>query len=178
MALAIKPALRRAFGNDGWGFAVAVANITTPKLTELDAVSGFNLSCSLFGEQGDPTANQEKVTLPRILCETQQYEVNGTVTYAMPDLVISFSPQAASGADGKKAWETMTDNLNGFLWRRQDVAAADALAVGQFVDIIPVQLGIKVPGKTSTGADGVYSFTQGASITGAPAWNKAIVAGP
>jgi len=176
MAAPIKPALKRAFGNDGWGFVTAVADVNAPSLTELNAVSGFVLSCSLFGEQGDPTANQEKVTLPRVLCETQQYEVNGTVTYAMPDLVVSFQPQAASGADGKKAWETMTDGINGFLWRRQDVAATTDLAVGQFVDIIPVQLGTKVPGKTSTGADGVYSFTQGASITGAPAWNKAIVA--
>ncbi|MCR1785302.1 hypothetical protein KVF89_22370 [Nocardioides carbamazepini] len=178
MALAIKPALQRSFGNDGWGFAVAVANIQVPKLTELDALTNFNLSCSLFGEQGDPTANQEKVTLPRILCETQQYEVNGTVTFAMPDLIVSFSPQAAAASDGKKAWETMVDQLNGFLWRRQNVAARDELDVGQFVDIIPVQLGVKVPGKTSTGADGVYSFTQGASITGAPAWNVEIVAGP
>ncbi|WP_436702407.1 hypothetical protein [Nocardioides sp. BYT-33-1] len=178
MATAIQPALQRSFGNDGWGFVTAVADIQVPKLTELDAVTGFILSCSLFGEQGDPTVTQEKVTLPRILCQTQQFEVNGTVTFAMPDLIVSFSPQAAAGSDGKKAWETMTDQLNGFLWRRQNVPARDALAVGQFVDIIPVQLGDKVPGKTSTGADGVYSFTQGASITSAPAWNVAIVAGP
>lgn len=178
MAAPIKPALKRAFGNDSWGFVPAIASVSAPKLTELTAVSGFNLSCSLMGEQGDPTANQEKVTLPRILCETQQYEVNGTVTFAMPDLVVSFDPQAASGADGKKAWETMTDNLNGFLWRRQGKAATGDLATGDFVDILPVQLGTKVPGKTATGADGVYAFTQGASITGAPAWNVAVVAGP
>lgn len=178
MADAIKPGLKRAFGNDSWGFVTAIADITEPTEDELNAAGGFNLSCSLFGEQGDPTSNQEKVTLPRILCETQQYEVNGTITYSMPDLMVSFQPQAASGSDGKKAWETMDDGLNGFLWRRQDVKAGTEAAAGQFVDVIPVQLGVKTPGKTGTGADGVYAFTQGASITGAPAWNVAVVAGP
>lgn len=176
MAAPIKPALKRAFGNDAWGFVTAVADIEAPALTELNAVGGFNLSCSLFGEQGDPTVTQEKVTLPALLCETQQYEVNGTVTNSMPDLQISFQPQAAAGSDGKKAWETLTDGLSGFLWRRQDVPSSTDLAAGQFVDVLPVQLGIKVPGKTSSGAEGVYSFTVGASITGAPAWNVEITA--
>ncbi|KAB2807986.1 hypothetical protein F9L07_25285 [Pimelobacter simplex] len=176
MAAPIQPALKRAFGNDSWGFAPAIADILIPKVTELNAASGFNLSCSLFGEQGDPTSNQEKVTLPRVLCQTQQFEVNGAVTYAMPDLIVSFDPQGAAASNGKKAWETMVDGIAGFLWRRQGVTATTDIAVGQFVDIIPVQLGIKTPGKTGTGADGVYSFTQGASITGAPAWNKALVA--
>lgn len=177
MAEPMQPGLKRAFGFDGWGFVTAVADITEPTLTELDAAGGFVLSCSLFGEQGDPTSTQEKVTLPRIMCDTQQYEANGAVTHAMPDLQVSFDPQAASAAAGKKAWETMVDNLNGFLWRRQGVASKSILVAGQFVDIIPVQLGVKTPGKTSTGADGVYAFTQSVSITGAPAWNVAIVAG-
>lgn len=174
---ALKPALKRAFGNDSWGFVTAVADILVPKVTELNAVGGFNLSCSLFGEQGEPTVNQEKVTLPRVLCETTQYEVNGAATFSMPDLQVSFDPQAAAGSDGKKAWATMTDNLTGFLWRRQGKAASGDVAEGDFVDIIPVQLGVKIPGKTSTGADGVYAFTQGASVTGKPAWNVAVVSG-
>lgn len=176
MAAPIKPALKRAYGNDSWGFVPAVADINAPTLAELNAATGFNLSCSLFGEQEGVTSTQEKVTLPRILCETETYEVNGSTTYAMSDLMISFDPQAASGADGKKAWDTLDDNINGFLWRRQGVAATADLAADQFVDIIPVQLGVKTPSKTSTGADGVYAFTQPASVTGAPGWNKAIVA--
>ena len=176
MAAPIKPALKRAYGNDSWGFVTAIANIGTPTLAELTAVSGFNLSCSLFGEQEGVTSNQEKVTLPRILCETEQYEVNGSTTYAMSDLMVSFDPQAAAGSDGKKAWATLADNLNGFLWRRQGVTATADLAAGQFVDIIPVQLGVKTPSKTGTGAEGVYAFTQPASVTGQPSWNKAIAA--
>jgi len=178
MAAPIKPALKRAFGNDSWGFVLAVADIQSPVLTELTATAGFNLACSLFGEQEGITTTTEKVTLPRILCETDVYEVNGPASHSMADLMVSFDPQAAAAADGKKAWETLADNINGFLWRRQGVPAVNDLAVGQFVDIIPVQLGTKTPTKTGTGADGVYAFTVPASITGRPAYNRAIVAAP
>ena len=176
MAAPIKPALRKAFGKDAWGFVPAVADIDAPALAELTATGGFNLSCSLFGEQEGVSASTEKVTLPRLLCETETYEVNGSTTFSMADFQISFQPQAASGSDGKKAWETLADGISGFLWRRQDVDAPDDLAAGQFVDVIPVQLGTKTPTKTGTGADGVYAFTQPASITGKPAFNVAITA--
>lgn len=176
MAAPIKPALKLAFGNDSWGFAPVVANILIPKVTELNAASGFNLSCSLFGEQEGLSATTEKVSLPRLLCETVTYESNGATSFAMADLMISFDPQAAAASNGKKAWETLTDGITGFLWRRQGVAASADVAIGEFVDIVPIALGVKVPTKTGTGADGVYAFTMPASITGAPAFNKALVA--
>lgn len=176
MAAPIKPALKTAFGKDSWGFVLAVADISAPKLTELNATAGFNLSCSIFGEQEGVTGTTEKVTLPRLLCETTTYEMNGATSFSMADLVVSFDPQGAASSDGKKAWETLVDGASGFLWQRQGVPATTDLAVGQFVNIYPAQLGTKIPGKTSTGADGVFSFTQPASITGLPSFNKALVA--
>lgn len=177
MAAPIKPALKKALGNDAWGFVTAIANISAPTEDELTAAGGFNLSCSVFGEQDGVTATTEKITLPRLLCETTQYQSNGATTYEMADLMVSFQPQAAAASDGKKAWETMDDGIDGFLWRRQGVASSTDITAGQFVDIIPVQLGTKTPTKTGTGADGVYAFTQPASITGAPSFNVAVVAG-
>lgn len=176
MAAPLKPALKTAFGKESWGFVLAVGNINAPTLAELNASAGFNLSCSIFGEQEGVTGTTEKVTLPRLNCETTTYEINGATTFSMADLVVSFDPQAATDADGKKAWATLVDGASGFLWRRQGIAASTDLATGQFVDIMPAQLGTKIPGKTSNGADGVFSFTQPASITGKPALNVAITA--
>jgi hypothetical protein len=176
MTAPIKPALKRAFGNDSWAWVPAVAVKTAPTVAELTAAAGFNLSCSLFGEQDGFSATTEKVTLPRRLCETETFEVNGSTNYAAPDLTVSFDPQAASGADGKKAWEAMDDLTNGFLIRRQGVTATSDFVAGEFVDVIPAQLGTKVPTKTGTGSDGVYAFTVGASIVDTPAWNVAIAA--
>lgn len=176
MAAPIKPALKRAFGNDSWTWVPAVATKTAPTVAEVTAAGGFNLSCSLFGEQEGISSTTAKVTLPRILCETDTYEVNGENTHSMADLMVSFDPQGAALSDGKKAWEAMGDLEAGFLIRRQGVTATTDFAAGEFVDVIPATLGTKVPTKTSNGADGVYAFTVGASITSAPAYNVAIVA--
>jgi hypothetical protein len=175
MAAPIKPALVRAYGNDGWGFVTAVANPSAPTLTEIQAATGLTISCMLFGEQEGVSATTEKVTLPRILCETEQFEANGPTTYSMSDLMVSFSPQAAAGSNGKKAWETLVEGATGFLWRRQGIPATDDTAVGQFVDLVPIEIGTRTPTKTGTGADGVYAFTAPTSVTGAPTFNVAIV---
>jgi hypothetical protein len=174
--VAIKPANVLAQGADSWGFAPAVADILVPKVSELDAITGLNLSCILFAEQEGLTGTTEKVTLPLRMCETVGFEANGVTTYAMSDLVAAYEPQAAAGSDGKKAWETLTDGIIGYLWQRQGVPSNDDLEVGQFVHVVPVQLGTKVPGKTSTGADGVYTFTQPVSITAAPSFSVPLVA--
>lgn len=176
MAAPIKPALVRAFGNDSWLWVPAIDDISAPVVTEIEAAGGINISCNLFGEQEGFTATTEKVTLPRRLCETVTFETNGPTSYAAPDLMLSFDPQAASGADGKKAWEAMDDNAIGFLVRRQGVAGTTVVETGDFVDVVPAQIGVKVPSKTGTGADGVYAFTVSASITDTPAWNVAVVA--
>lgn len=176
MAAPIKPALKRAFGNDAWTWVPAIAVKSGPTVAEVTAVAGFNLSCSLFGEQEGVTASTERVTLPRRLCETETFEVNGSTSYSAPDLMVSFDPQATSGADGKKAWEALDDYASGFLVRRQGVAASTDFTAGEFVDVFPAQLGKKVPTKTGTGSDGVYAFTVGASITDTPAFNVAIAA--
>jgi hypothetical protein len=176
MAAPIKPALKRAFGNDSYTWVPAIAVKTAPTAAEVEAATGFNLSCSLFGEQEGVTTSTAKVTLPRILCETDTFEVNGEVTHSMPDLMVSFDPQGAALSDGKKAWEAMSDLEAGFLVRRQGKTATTVYAAGDFVDVIPVTLGTKVPTKTANDAAGVYAFTVGASITSAPAYNVAVVA--
>jgi len=176
MAVPTKPTLVSAFGNESWGFVLTVANIQLPSVAELNAATGFNLSCSVFGEQEGVSATTEKVTLPRLLCETDTFEVNGSTTHAMADLMVSFNPQGAAASVGKKAWETLVSGATGFLWRRQGIAGTTDLVIGQFVDIIPTQLGTRIPTKTGAGADGVFAFTVPASITSTPAYNKALVA--
>lgn len=177
MAQPLKPTLVRAFANDSWLFVPAIASIGSPTVAEIEATAGINISCSIFGDsQEGITATTEKVSLPRLNCERETYESNGATNYAMADLQVSFQPQAADGSDGKKAWETMEDNANGFLVRRQGKDSTTVVASGDFVDVIPVQLATKVPTKTSNDAAGVYAFTQAVSITGKPAWNVAVQA--
>lgn len=173
--VAIKPPLVRSFGNDSWFWVPAIADTDSPTLLEINAATGYNLSCQVFGDQGQPDATTAKVQLPRLNCETETYEVNGETNHTAPDFMVSFQPQAAAASDGKKAWEAMTDLEAGFLVRRQGKAATTDPAAGEFVDIWPAQLGVKVPTRTSADAGGVYAFKVGVSITGQPAFNKALV---
>lgn len=177
MSVPVKPALKRSYARDRWYWIPAVADTSEPTVAEVTAGAGFNLSCSLFGDTQDgPDSTTDKVTLPRRNCETDVFQVNGNTTHSAPDLLVSFQPQAASGADGKKAWEAMDDNANGFLIRGQDLDPMVDSIAGQFIDVIPAQLSTKVPTKTANGAEGVYAFKVGVSITDTPAYNVAIVA--
>jgi hypothetical protein len=109
MSVPVKPALKRAYARDRWYWVPAIAVTTAPTVAEVTASAGFNLSCSLFGDTQDGfDATTDKVTLPRRNCETDVFQVNGNTTHTAPDLMVSFQPQAAAGADGKKAWEALT----------------------------------------------------------------------
>lgn len=170
MAVPLNPGKKRAFGNDSWGFAPAIASLIAPKLTELNAIGGINLSCMLLRDQDGLTASTETVTLDSALCEIEEFEVQGATKYSMAELRIIHDPQAAALADGRKAWEALTDSAVGFLWRRQGRRATTDLTVGDRVDVVPIQLGVKVPIKTNNDASGIYAFQLGASVTASPAF--------
>lgn len=176
MAAPIKPALVRAQAAESWIWVPAIADVNAPTLAEVNAAAGFNLSCSVFADQEGVTATTAKVSLPRRLCETDTFEVNDTTTWSAPDFMVSFDPQGAAASDGKKAWEAMDDNAAGFMVQRQGIDSSADVAAGQFVNVFPAQLGTKVATKTSTGADGVFAFMVGVSITDTPAQNVAIAA--
>ena len=176
MGTPIKPALSRSFGTESWLWVNAVANTSAPTTAELTAASAIHLQGYLPGEQEGIGGSTEKVTLPRRMMETQTFEVNGATSYSAPDFQLFFDPQAATGSDGKKAWEAMGDNEVGFLVHRQGVDPTTDYVAGQFVNVYPAQLGVKVPTKSGSGADGVYSFTVGVSITNTPAKNVAVAA--
>lgn len=178
MVAPTKPQLVTSNGKDSFWFVPAVGTKTAPTVAEVNAVTGLNISCYLWADFEGPTGSTGKVTLPRLLCEVTQYEANDVTTYSLSDISFAFAPQAASGSDGKKAWEKFKSGVDGFLIRRQGIKADVDVAVtsGQFVDVIPVSIAEAYPGKTSTGADGVYMGTAAASITGKPEWNVAVAA--
>ena len=174
MALPTKPALVKAFNKVSFGFALTVTT-TAPTVVQLTATTGINLTCYAFGDQEMISQDVEKVTLPRLMCEATQYQSNGPVTYTMPDVQVSFSPQAAALSSGKGAWEKLVEGTAGWLWRRQGIAPDVDLAAGQFVDLIPVDVGPALPTQSGTGTDAVFTSLHPFSITGKPIFNIALV---
>lgn len=177
MAVPVKAALKRSYARTRYLWVPAIATVTAPTAAEIGAATGINFTCYVFGDTQEGTdATTEKVTLPRRECETDVFQVNGNTTHTAPDFLLSFSPQGAALSDGVKAWEAMDDEENGFLVIGQDLDPMLDFAVGQFVNVLPGQLGVKVPTKTSDGADGVFAFKVPMSITNTPAYKVAIVA--
>ena len=176
-----KPQKVQANGKDSWFWVPAIADITKPKITEINAVAGVNISCYLLAEQEGVTSTTEKVRLARLLCETSTTEGLGEQTWSLADITGVFDPQAAAGSLGKKAWELFQEPVNpGYLARRQGVVAyqetPEAVA-GQFFDIFKVEASQATPGKTANDASGIYSFTAGVALLD-QAFNVAVVAGP
>ena len=177
MAAPVTPAKKLSNGKDTWWLVPTIADMSAPTVAEVNATTGMNLAGSLLSDFEGVTSSTDKVSIARVLAETTETEVNGATTFSSSDMQITFQPQAASGDDGKKAWELTENGFVGFAVRRQDVAASTGdTTAGEFLDIVPVELSRPIPGKTTTGPDGIYIFTSSVSVTGTPKFNKAVVA--
>ena len=178
MASPIKPQKVTANGKDSWFWAPAIADMSAPTESEINATSpGLNISCYLLAEQDGVTGTAEKVRLARLLCETSTTEGLGERQWTLADLMGVFDPQAAANSDGKKAFELFRDGASGYLVRRQGVVAdsdTPEAQAGQFVDVFKVEVAEATPGKTSTGSDGIYSFMAPVALL-AKEFNVAVV---
>lgn len=177
MVAPTKPRKVRAQGKDSWWLIPAVADQDAPTVAEINAVTGINISCAVLADGDSLTATVNKVTLPAYLCETEQFEANDNVTYSMGDVVGGFDPQAAAVSDDKAAFEFLRDGFTGYAVRRQGVAVeTGAATAGEFVDVVPVDISRAIPGRSGNDASAIYTFTAGASVTGSPSLNVAVVA--
>lgn len=181
MAEPTTPAKKLSNGRDTWWLVPTVADPAVPKITEINQTTGgLNVAGMLLSDYEGATTSTEKVTLPKVLLETTTTEVTGETTNSLGDMTLTFQPQAASGSDGKKAWELFDGGVFvGYAVRRQDVpgTTGDA-AIGEFFDLWPISAVRNAPTKTTTGADGIYTFTASLGVTGTPQFNVAAVAGP
>lgn len=178
MTAPIKPTKKAANGKDTWWLLPAVADLAAPTVAEINAVTGLNITCFMLSDQEGLGGTTERVTLPRLLCETTTSESIGDTVVSMPDLQIVLDPQAASGANDKKAYEKIRTGYSGVLVRRQNVTADQATpegVAGQFVDAARVNVATAIPNKTASDATGIYTATAAVAVTDFE-FNVAIVA--
>lgn len=165
-------------GNTSVKWVATIAAPTAPKLaTELNAAAPASMDISgyLLAEGWEPGQDVSKASAPRRLAERVAYERFTTTTLQIADLQYVIDPQGAAGSAGKKAYETLTEGLAGYLVERLGKDAKTAVwAVGQFVNVIPVVLGPRlIIGGTDDEAD--YTVIQPVSVTGSRVDNVAIV---
>ena len=155
-------------GNIGLWVVPAIANPSAPSLAEVTGVGSLNISCMLMGDSWAPTMEQNKGEAPRRLCSKTVVDRFGNVKYTLPDLNVTVDPQAESGDDGVKAYETLTPGLKPYILERLGIDAEEvAWAVGQWVIPWAVELGERGPITGDTSDEfAEFSYTQGLVVRG------------
>lgn len=176
MAAPIRPASAKAFKREKLLWVPTIADINAPKVTELTAASALDISCTLFDSFARPSQNTNAVTRERRVCDGEQYEQIGITTYSGGELPYALDPQAIAGADGKKTWEKFIAGATGFLVRRLGIDVNTDVAIGQFVDVFPLEVGPSMPSKQGDGESAEVSGVATYVVTGPPAFLKALVA--
>ena len=175
MAAPVKPGIKSALKMTSF-WLVPTLTTTAPTKAQIESVSGFYITCFLTEENVGWSVSFNKGQAPRLLCNSTQPEVLMPSTTQGADIVGILDPQAASGADDKKAFEFLRNGFTGYMVRRQNKAndTADTVTVGEFVDAAPVSIAPAVTDQSAQTAEGVYVFRAGVAVTGDPIINIAV----
>lgn len=177
MAAPIRPNGVQTFGKEKWVFVPTIADDTAPTATELTAGTVLDVTGYLYADGFDGfTAEPSRVSAPRRVYDTIQYQTLGITSFSMGDLTYSYGPQSAAASDPKKAMEKLVEGATGYMVRRFGLDADTELAAGQFVDLVPVALGPQVPIKTASDETGEAAIRQAVAVTGAIQTNVVIAA--
>lgn len=176
----INPAAVSLYGKDNWYFVPSggIASTTyIPTQAELTAGSVLDVTDMLFRDTGRPAQTTNRTVRERRYGSTVVPEALGASTLTGGELHHQFSPQAAAGSDGKKAYEKFGSGAGttGFLVNRQGIAKATAPATGQFVNVYPVDIGPSFPAPAGDNeSEEAGMIAPFAVTTSAPAINVAI----
>lgn len=176
MAAPIKPKKHTSLKKDAWWLVPAIADTSAPTALEVNAVGGIYATCFLMQDQGGVTKTVNKTQLAALLCEDATSEALTPATYSMSDIVGVFDPQGTAASNDKKLFEFLRDGFTGYAVRRQNVLndVDDQVVVGEFVDVVPIEIDSAWPDKSAAGPEGFYTFTCGAAVTGPPVANVAV----
>lgn len=117
------------------------ASLTAPSIAAITGVGSIDVSCFLQQGAWAPTSEANKGTAPARLCDTRQFEKFGLTTESVSDLTYVVDPQAATGSDGKLAFEALVEGTGGYFVERLGSDAQDDFVAGEFVRVIPVIVG-------------------------------------
>lgn len=159
------PEFVTAEGNVKVAFVPAIANLAAPTVAELTATGAVDITCYLPETWGGITADQAKGEQRR-MCSKESFETLGRIKRAVADLTYTYLPQSPDTDAANKVKKALATGVNGFLVTRYGPDATDAFAVGDVVDVLPIEAGAQ--NKNTGGSDefAPLTITQGISATG------------
>lgn len=174
MAEPLRPAATKMHGRENWIFVPTIANINAPTALEINGASALDITSIAFASTGKPSQSTNRVTAERRFGDTRVFEFIGDTTVTGGDMLYAFGAQGAAGTDGKKWFEKIPEGTTGFLVQRMGVARATTPAVGQFVNVFPVEFGPSFPTVAGDSESSEAAMTVAFAVTSAVAINAAI----
>ena len=142
-------------------WVATLADPNAPKLTEIAAVSSFNMTCYLTKDGSFKDAAEQAKFIDARACTTEEWDMLGATKRSLENLVYVYTPQAALAAPTNAAFEKLAPGGVGYFIVRRAVAYETALAIGQFVSVWGVILGSRHEVGDTTNA--VFKMSQGIS---------------
>lgn len=125
-------------------WVLAIANTGAPKLaTEIKAATSVEDITCWITNAFTPNAELQMIE-DRRMCSKQTFQSIGTVMWSIEELNYLFDPQNP-GSENNKVYEAMVDGQIGFLVVGWGKDAEEDWAIGDVVDVFPVELGPRVP---------------------------------
>lgn len=116
----------------------AIADTTAPTVTELGAAGSVDLSCYLTADGFTPGTDEASIADDR-LCSRATFERPGRTSDTL-EIGYVYQPQDAAAQDNE-AWTTLRPRTSGYVVVRWGVDYETAFAIGDTVDVMPVQCG-------------------------------------
>ena len=129
-----------ADGNVAVWVVPAIADTTKPKLTEVSAASGEDLSCYLTSDGYNPSVDQQVIEDGR-LCSTETYEQPGRTSRGLEVTYID-NTNSENEATSNKAKETLVPGSVHYVVVRRGKAFDEPFAAGDKVTVTPVKAGV------------------------------------
>lgn len=132
-----------AEGNIKVAFVPAIAVLTAPEVAdEINATGSVDLSCYITSEF--EVAREQSTGEDRRLCSKEVFQTLGRVTNSVPATDYVYYPQADAADPKNKAFDTLKQDVTGFLVIRYGLDARETdWAALQKVDVVPVVCGVQ-----------------------------------
>jgi len=151
-------------------WTAALANPGAPTLAELNSASNVDVSCYLTGDGWTPGLDEQTISDSRF-CDRETYSRPGRSSRSLSITYVT-NP---GDEDFDEAASTLVDRAKGFFVYRAGPDFDEAWAVGDLVDVWPVQMGAQ--SDVVDGENAVLKITQAALPTGPVERRAAVVAG-
>jgi hypothetical protein len=177
MAAPVRPADTKYYLRSKWVFVpTGTYDPASPSLAVLNAATALDVTKMFFASTAGPTQSTNVVRGPRRVGDANTPEFIGETNPSFGEVRYAFNPQAASGSDGKKAYEKFPVGTTGFLVNRLGIDRDVDLASGQFVTSYPVEFGPQHETPEGDAEGAVVGIVQQVAQTGDKSLNKAVVA--